>query len=159
MPTLITSSVKSTVTDFTCTLNGLSSSATAARQSTRLTIDQSAGPLSHLIQLKLVIGSGTIGGDKRVYLYVWGSLASDVYPADMGATDAGVTLLAPTELLHLLTVPIPTASKTYSPTVDTSIIWPSGLPPYYGVVVRNYCGISLGSGSKVSYMETRLATE
>lgn len=158
MAALVTSALGGTVTAYTITLDALASSATAGRQSTRLTIDTATGPIAHQIQAKIVIGAGTPANDKRIYIYGWGSQDSGLYPADFGASDAAVTFLSPTELYLLHVIPIPNASKTYTPTFDTARIFPGGLPPYWGIAVKNYCGIAIGSGSTMTYQDRRLTT-
>jgi len=140
-----------TSTAITITLNSLASSATAGREATA--IDNSSNLfLDALVTAILKIGAGTPANDKCAYVYAYGSEDGTNYTDNATGSDAAITLRDPTCLRLVAVVPMPSASVTYKAVFSIAQAFGGALPRKWGIVIRNYCGISLdSSGNSASY--------
>lgn len=138
---------------FTITLNSLASSATAARQSTQIS---NATPLSldALVFVVLEIQTGTIANDRCAYVYAYGTTDDGTTQTEnAGASDAAITLYDPTNLPLIGVVQMPSQSSVYrAGPFSVARAFGGILPARWGIVVRNYCGITLRStGNSAQY--------
>ena len=159
----------------TITLNSLASSATAARQST--VVDNTSNLfLDALVQVKVTLPtSGTISADQRAYIYAFGTAdtSTPTYPAEVasasanssvGASDAAYTMNASGSPLRLIGVlPIVTVNTSTNGVLVTepmSVASAFGgrLPPKWGIVVRNYCGVTWHSSGCSAWYQGVYAT-
>jgi hypothetical protein len=140
-----------TSTAITITLNSLASSATAGREST--VVDNSANKfLDALVTVILTIGTGTPANDKAAYIYAYGSEDGTNYTDNATGSDAAITLNDPTNLRLVHVIAMPTASLTYKVVFSIAAAFGGVLPRKWGIVVRNYCGITLAaSNNSASY--------
>lgn len=139
----------------TCTLASLGSSGTVGRASTA--VDNSTNLyLDALVTCTMTQAAGAVANDKAIYLYAYGSIDGSTYPEGITGTDAAYTILgaasALTTALRLIGV-IPAVAS------DTNLHGPFAvapafggiLPPKWGILVLNYGGQTLTSGS-LSYV-------
>jgi hypothetical protein len=138
-------------TSFTITLNTLASSATAAREST--VVDNTSDLyLDALVYVQVNVATGTIANDKCVYVYAYSSVDGTNYVDNVTGSDAAITLNDPTNLRLIGVISVPTQSTTYKgPAMSVAAAFGGVLPPKWGIVVRNYSGIALGSSSSASW--------
>lgn len=156
----------------TITLDSLASSAIAGRQST--VIDNRTNKfMDALVQLQFTVPTGgSIGNDKAIYIYVFGTVNdTDSWfgaergvagtQATIGASDAAYSMTDPTVggtplvLAKVMSVPVaPTSTNGVYQTEPFSVAACFGgvIPAQWGIVVRNYCGITLhSSGNSANY--------
>lgn len=150
----------------TCTLTSLASSATAGRQSTP--VDNTTNLfLDAFVQVQMTIPTGgSVANDKCIYVYAYGT-ADTTTPnygdergvagtqATIGASDAAYSMTDPTvggspplRLLGIIQVPVaPTGTNAVYTSAPMSVAQAFGgfLPAKWGIVVRNYCGITAHS--------------
>ncbi len=139
-------------TDITITLNSLATSSTAGRESTA--IDNTSNKfLDALVTVILKVATGTIANDKCAYVYAYAGDGVNLTDNATGS-DAAVTFTDPKSFVLIGVVPMPAQSATYEK-VAMSVAQAFGgvLPPKWGIVVQNYCGINLdSSGNSASYV-------
>jgi hypothetical protein len=144
---------------FTITLNSLASSATAARQSDQIS---NATPLSldALVFVILEIQTGTIGSDRCAYVYAYGSANDGTDRTEgAGASDAAITLNDPTNLPLIGVVNMPAQSTVYrAGPFSVARAFGGILPARWGIVVRNFCGITLRSTGNSAHYQLIEAT-
>lgn len=132
--------------NFTLTLASLSSSATAGRESTA--VDNTTNKyLDAICQVSVALQTGTPGNDKCIYIYAYGSVDGTNYTDNATGSDAAITLRDPTNLRLVSTIPAPDAGALTYESQPFSIAQAFGgiLPPKWGIVVRNYTGITLSA--------------
>jgi len=129
--------------NFTLTLASLASSATAGRESTK--VDNSSNLyLDALVYVKIVLTTGTIGNDKAVYVYAYGSLDGTNFADTVTGADAAITMNDPTQLRLIGVINAVAQSTTYKGgPFSVASAFGGVLPPSWGIVVRNYTGIAL----------------
>lgn len=128
----------------TCTLTSLASSATAGRESTA--VDNTTNLFRDvLVYAHVKIDSGTIGNDKRVYVWAYGTVdaATPLYPDTVTGSDAAITLTSPTNLRLLGIIECPAQSTTYKAGPWSLAQLFGSVPEKWGVVVQNYTNIAL----------------
>lgn len=132
-----------TTTNFTLTLASLASSATAGRESTK--VDNTTDLyLDALVWVQIALTTGTIGNDKAVYVYAYGSLDATNFPDTVTGADAAITLNDPTQLRLIGVINAVAQSTTYKGGPwSVAAAFGGVLPPSWGIVVRNYTGIAL----------------
>lgn len=132
-----------TTQDFTLTLASLASSATAGRESTE--VDNTTDLyLDALVWVQIALTTGTIGSDKAVYVYAYGSLDGTLYPDTVTGADAAITLNDPTQLRLIGVINAVAQSTTYKGGPwSVAAAFGGVLPPFWGIVVRNYTNIAL----------------
>lgn len=158
----------------TISLNGLASSATAGRQSTE--VDNTTNLfVDAMVSVKITLPTtGTIGNDKALYIYAWGvtdtttptrpgEVASASANSQIGASDAAYTLGVDTPLRLIGRLGIPTLNTTANgviisdPMSVRSGLGLMTLPPSWGIVVLNYCGVTLHSAGNSAWYQGVLA--
>jgi hypothetical protein len=162
-----------TGTAITITLDSLASSATAGRQST--VVDNTSNLfLDAIAQVQVTVPTGgTAANDKAIYVYVFGTADSTngYYGAErgvagtqatIGASDAAYSMTDPTVggspliLAAVIPVPVtPTGTNAVYQSAPFSVANCFGgiLPPKWGLVVRNYCGIALHSSGNAAWYQ------
>ena len=149
-----------TSTAITCTLASLASSATAGRESTA--IDNTTNKFfSADITIAVALQTGTPANDKAVYVYIYGSEDGTIYDDNATGTDAAITLRVPTNLRLLGVIPCPdSGALTYEKILSTVHAYPDGLPRKWGIVIRNYTGVTLSAteGNHTKTYTGRFAT-
>jgi len=138
----------------TVTLASLASSATAGREST--VIDNSSNLYRDaIVTVKVKLQSGTIGNDKAVIVYAYGTVdGGTTYTGNATGSDAAYTMDDPTVLVPIGVIPTPTQSLTYTGTFRVAHAFGGVLPEKWGLFIRNYSGIALsatGSDHAVKY--------
>lgn len=139
-------------TGLTVTLASLASSATAGRAS--VAVDNSSNLyLDALVEVTAVLTTGTIGNDKAVYVYAYGSLDGTNYSEAVTGSDAAYTMDAPSALPLLGVIPFSAQSLTRrSRPLSVAAAFGGILPTKWGIVVVNFTGIALAaSGSAAIY--------
>lgn len=141
-------------TSLTITLNSLATSATVGQGS--LAVDNtSTNYLDYLLQLELTTGAGALGSDFAAYLLFYGSLDGTTFSgssAEAVGTNAAVTIDSPTNLIAARTLAMPASSKVYGCILPLSSIFGGVIPPFWGIVVRQFSGQALASsGNSASY--------
>jgi hypothetical protein len=130
--------------NFTLTLASLASSATGGRESTE--IDNTTDLyLDALVYVKVVLGAGTSGNDKAVYIYAYGGPDGTAYPDAVTGANAAITLNDPTQLRLIGVINAPTSAGTFDGYFSVAQAFGGVLPPWWGIVVRNYSGIALSA--------------
>lgn len=127
----------------TITLASLASSATAGQKSAAITI---GGKPYLAIEVTLVVETGTIQNDAGAHVWLARSIDGTNYEDALSGGDAAFTPHSPSGMQYLGFVPIPVQS-----TANRKLFLVPDPPAYGVVVVRNYCGIALASGSGVQY--------
>lgn len=127
----------------TCTLAGLTTG--SSRQSTA--VDNTTNLfLDALVMLKVTTGGGTIGSDKAVYVYAYGTVdvATPTYPDAVTGTDGAITLVSPSELRQIGVVFTPAISTAYTGGPwSVAAAFGGVLPEKWGIVVTNSTNTTL----------------
>jgi hypothetical protein len=124
---------------FTISLASLASSATNGRESAE--IDNTTNLyLAAWVYLKVVLQAGTPANDRAVHVYLYGSLDGTNYPDAVTGANAAITLNDPTQLRLIGSLNAPTSGGTFD-----GLFYVDNLPPWWGIVVRNYSGIALSA--------------
>lgn len=136
-----------TSTAITITLATLASSATGGRESTA--IDNTSNLFDDaLVYVNFVFPNSAPANDKAVYVYAYGSEDGTNYPEAITGSDANYTRRDPTVLRLIGVVPVPTQNLTYkSNPMSVAAAFGGILPRKWGIVVQNYAGQTLTSGS------------
>ena len=141
-----------TSTPFTITLASLANGATSGQESTvvdntsDLYMDASA-------QVIVTISSGTPANDKAAYVYAYGSDGSTNYSGGATGSNAAINLAAPTAMRLIGVIPMPTAATavTYQgQPMSVAAAFGGIMPRKWGIVVRNYSGLSLTSSTTLN---------
>lgn len=146
--------VYGTTTAITITLNSLAHSDTAGRESTA--VDNGTNLfLDALVTVIGTIATGTIGHDKCIYVWAYGSEDNTTFTGNVTGTDAAITLDDPTPLKLVQVIPTPTAGtsdKVYTAIFPIAQAFGGVLPRKWGIVVRNSTGIDFEAhGCSASY--------
>lgn len=138
-------------TAITVTIDSLASSQTVGRASTA--VDNSTNLyLDALVQVKVVIPTGTPANDKAVYVYAYGTVDGTNYGEAVTGTDASYTVDNPTGLPLLGTIPVGAQSITrYSRAFSVAAAFGGVMPVKWGLVVVNFSGIALSTGCSAVY--------
>jgi hypothetical protein len=135
----------------TCTLASLANN--AARQSD--VVDNNSNKfLDVLCTVRITLANGgTIGNEKRVYVYAYGTVdaATPVYPDKVTGSDAAITLDAPSQLKMIGVIE---CGAYVSASVITFTMSPASvasafggiMPQKWGIVVENKTNIAFTSG-------------
>lgn len=101
--------------------------------------------LDAFITCKVKTGT-TPTGDKAIYVYAAFSEDGTIYPDTVTGSDAGITLVSPTELVLLMVINCPSATTTYIKTASLLPAWGGpGLPRKWSLVFLNSTGTTLDS--------------
>lgn len=117
----------------------------SARQST--SIDNTSNLfLDALVYLAIPIVAGTPGADKAIYVYAFGSEDGTNYTDNAGASDAAITLRAPTNLKYVDTIATPdSGALTYKWVGTIAKAFGGILPPKWGIVILNKTNLSFNA--------------
>lgn len=134
-------------------LQSLASSATGGWQSD--VVDNTSNLfIDAIVQVVLkTTNSGSIANDKAGYVYAYGGLDT-TYTNPASGSEGAITLTDPTGLRLIDVIPLLATDTVYEgQPVSVARAFGGVLPPKWGIVVRNYCGIALAatSGSTVTY--------
>jgi hypothetical protein len=129
----------------TITLDGLASHDTAGRASTAVTC--SGEPYGVLECTFVTENSGAVANDKGVHVWLAQSVdAGTSYEDGVSAGDAAYTPISTRNMRYLGMVECLAINATYR---KTFMVYEP--PEQFVVVVRNYCGTNLESGSAIKY--------
>ncbi len=131
----------------TCTLAGLASSQTVGRASTAVS-NATTLALDALVSAEFVLPAGTPADDQAIYVYAYGNVASAAYTEGVSGVDESFTINNPTGLRLIGVVPTPAGGVNYySGPWSVAAAFGGILPASWGVVVVDYTGLALTSGS------------
>jgi hypothetical protein len=128
----------------TCTLTSLASSATAGREG--LVVSNLVNQFTDvLVYAHVKLDSGTIGNDKRTYVWAYGTVdsATPLYPDTITGADAAITFNSPTNLRLLGIIECPAQSTTYKAGPWSLAQLFGTVPEKWGIAVQNYTNIAL----------------
>lgn len=128
----------------TISLNGLTSSATAARQSA--VINNADNLPDALVTATFTTGSDTLGADKSVYIYLYGS-AGTSFPDGVTGNNDPYTFGTKTNLILAKRVRFSASSQTRSVSFNVAEYFNGIMPSKWGIVVRNYTATILSTAS------------
>lgn len=134
------------------TLDSLTSSSTVGRSSA--VVDNSANLyLDALVEVKLVIPSGTPANDKAVYVWAYDSVDGSNYAEAVAGTDSSYTVDNPTLLPLLGVIPFTATGGVTRRSRAMSVASAFGgvLPAKWGIVVVNFTGLTLSTGCAAIY--------
>lgn len=132
-------------TTIDCTLAALANSSTLGRSG--VAVDNSGNLYDDALLYIAVKASGTtLGGDKTVYVYLYGSedgINFDGSTLESPGTDVGVNIPSPTNLKGPIPIAAPGTSATYKTTIPVGQFFGGRLPRQWGFVIRNATGQAL----------------
>lgn len=137
-----------TPADITITLASLASSATAGREGAAVSNSTNLFADAHVYVRVKTQNSGSIGNDRAVYVYAYGSSdeGTPEYPDTVTGANAAITPNAPTQLKLIGKVFVEAINTTYkSDALPVAWAFGGALPKRWGIVLRNYCGTALSS--------------
>ena len=134
-----------TSTAMTITLASLASSATAGREST--VVDNTTNKfIDALVYVQCKLQTGTPANDKAIYVYAYGSEDGTNYTDNATGSDAALTQRVPTNLILIGRIECPdSGALTYKGVFSVAQAFGGFLPRKWGVVVRNYTGVTLSA--------------
>lgn len=133
-------------TAITCTLASLTSSATAAREST--VVDNGTNLyLDVMVAVAVKLQTGTPSSDRAVYVFAYASEDGTNYTDNATGSDAALTMRSPSNLRPLGTINCPDAGGlTYkSGPMSLAKAFDGVVPRKWGVVIRNSTGVTLSA--------------
>lgn len=101
--------------------------------------------LDALVYLALKLPSGTIAGNKAVYVWFYGSEDGTNYTTNATGTDAAVTMDSPSNLRGPFIIVTPAQSRTYKAIIPVAQFFGGILPAKWGFVIENQSGIAFDS--------------
>ncbi len=144
----------------TITTNSLASSATAGRAST--VVDNTANLYLDALVTVLVKmpTSGTPANDKAVYVFAYGTAnAGTDYSDGVTGTDAAFTHTDPPNLRLVGVIACPANTNTYrGGPFSVAAAFGGTLPEKWGIVIRNYTGLTLDSTGNSAHYQGVYAT-
>ncbi len=147
----------------TITLVNLASSATAGRESTAVS-NLTDLFTDVMVFAQVGLTSGTIGNDKRCYVWAYGTVdaATPLYPDTVTGSNAAITMNSPTNLRLLGIIECPAQSTVYKSGPWSLAQLFGSVPEKWGIVIQNYTNIALDNtagNQKVLYqgINTKLA--
>ncbi len=133
-------------TALTITLNSLANA--ASRESTVVDNSTNCYLTGKLFVSVKTHATSAPTGDKACYVYVYGATAAaSEFPDRITGTDAAITLDSPANIAMVAAINCPAVNTVYTKVIDLATVFPGGLPPYWGIVVKNSTGFALGSAS------------
>lgn len=128
----------------TCTLTSLASSATAGREG--LVVSNLTDLFSDVfVFARVKLDTGTIGNDKRVYVWAYGTVdvATPLYPDTITGADAAITFNSPINLQLLGIIECPAQSTSYKAGPWSLAQLFGTIPEKWGIAIQNYTNIAL----------------
>lgn len=131
-------------TAITITLASLASA--SARQSA--VVDNASNLfLDVMVNLSVKLASGSPGGERTVYVYVYGSEDGTNYTDNATGSDAAITMRSPTNLrpLGIINTPDSGALTYKSGPMSVAAAFGGVIPRKWGIVVVNNTGLALSA--------------
>lgn len=131
------------VTDFGITLNGLASG--AARSSAKVE-NQNSRYIDAICQFKIKTATGAFGDRYAIYFFAWGSAdeAAPIFPAGVTGVDEAVSVALETLSIRPIgSLYVAAAGTIVSPPFSVAPAFGNVLPPVWGVLAINRCGVVL----------------
>ncbi len=139
------------VTNFGITLNGLATS--SARSSAKID-NQNSRYIDAICQFKIKPVSGSAGDRYSVYFFAWGAAddASPIFPAGVTGVDESVSVTLETlSIRQIGSLYVPGAGTLISPPFSVAPAFGNVLPPVWGVLVINRCGMALDVSDNLGF--------
>lgn len=131
-----------TITTITITLASLANN--AARESDAINNESDlAFDVEIYLAIKLAVGAPA--GDKKIYLYAYGSVDGTNYTDNATGVNAAITLRSPTNLYRIAEIATPDSGAVTYKGIIASIANSMGggvLPSKWGIVVENKTGLA-----------------
>ena len=143
-----------TATAITCTLASLAASSTVGRST--LAIDNTTNKyLDAIVRAEFTTGASALGGNKGVYIYVYGSEDGTNFEQEESlqpGTDASYTINNPTVFRRAAIIPVATSSKLYGKVFSVAKFFGGVLPRKWGLIICNDTGTAFAaSGNTLEY--------
>lgn len=139
------------VTNFEITLNGLASG--AARSSAKVE-NHNSRYIDAICQFKIKPASGSLGDRYSIYLFAWGAAddVSPIFPAGVTGVDEPVSVALETlSIRQIGSLYIPSSGILISPPFSVAQAFGNVLPPVWGVLAVNRCGLALDVSDNVAF--------
>jgi len=139
------------VTNFDITLNGL---ATGAARSSAKVENQNSGYVDAICQFKIKPASGSLGDRYGVFFFAWGATdgVSPVYPAGVTGIDEPVSVTLETlSIREIGSLYVPASGVLTSPPFSVAQAFGNVLPPVWGVLAVNRCGLALDATDNIAF--------
>ena len=139
------------VTNFTISLNGL---ATGAARSSEKVENQDTRYVDAICQFKIKPASGSLGDRYGVYFFAWGATddASPIYPAGVTGVDEAVSITLETlPIREIGSLYVPASGILISPPFSVAQAFGNVLPPVWGVIAANRCGLALDATDNIAF--------
>ncbi|MBI4902426.1 MAG: hypothetical protein HY820_02245 [Acidobacteria bacterium] len=139
------------VTDFTITLNGLASG--AARSSLKVE-NQNSRCIDAICQFKIKPATGSLGDRYAVYFFAWGAADDDapIFPSGVTGVDEPVSVALETlSIRQVGSLYVPSAGIVISPPFSVAQAFGNVLPPVWGVLAINRCGLTLDVSDNIAF--------
>lgn len=131
------------VTNFALTLDGL---ATGAARSSAKVENQNSRYVDAICQFKITLASGSLGDRYGVFFFAWGATddVSPIYPAGVTGFDEAVSVTLETLAIREIgSLYVPSTGMLISPPFSIAQAFGNVLPPVWGVIAVNRCGLVL----------------
>jgi len=139
------------VTNFSITLNGL---ATGAARSSSKVENQDARYIDAICQFRIKPASGSLGDRYGVYFFAWGAVddASPIYPSGVTGVDEAVSITLETlSIREIGSLYVPASGILISPPFSVAQAFGNVLPPVWGVLGVNRCGLALDATDNIAF--------
>jgi hypothetical protein len=139
------------VTDFSITLNGLASG--GARSSAKVE-NQNNRHIDAICQFKIKTALGTPSDRYAVYFFAWGAAddVSPIYPAGITGVDEAVSVTLETLSIRPIgSLFVASAGTVISPPFSVAPAFGNVLPPVWGVLAINRCGVALDASDNLGF--------
>ena len=139
------------VTNFEITLNGLASG--AARSSAKVE-NQNSRYIDAICQFKIKPASGTLGDRYSVFLLAWGAAddVSPIFPSGVTGVDEPVAVTLETlSIRQVGSLYVPSSGILISPPFSVAQAFGNVLPPVWGVLAVNRCGLALDATDNIAF--------
>lgn len=139
------------ITNFGITLNGLASA--AARSSAKVD-NQNSRYIDAICQFKIKSASGSVGDRYAVYFFAWGAVddASPIFPAGVTGVDEPVSVTLETlSIRQIGSIYVSSAGILISPPFSVAPAFGNVLPPVWGVLAINRCGLALDATENLGF--------
>jgi hypothetical protein len=139
------------VTNFEITLNGLASG--AARSSAKVE-NQNSRYVDAICQFKIKSASGTLGDRYSVFFLAWGADddVSPIFPAGVTGVDEAVAVTLETlSIRQIGSLYVPSSGILISPPFSVAQAFGNVLPPVWGVLAVNRCGLALDATDNFAF--------
>lgn len=115
--------------------------------------------LDALLSCVVPLATGTPANDQAIYCYAYGTADGVNFTEGVSGTAEAFTINNPTGLKLIGVIPTPTGGITYyGGPWDVAAAFGGILPEEWGIVVVNYTGLALGTGTSWSYQGISVTT-